>query len=356
MRPPRLALALGNEHNAPSRLQLPQSRLRLRLYTRAVRLAASSGGYVPFIFFPFPTAPAGGAGCRASCVPLHTTQRESRERVTGAGAVLILAHPPTRSARAGELLRCRRDTRVESGALPTRAHLMLTPKSSAKYAPTDAVLGATSDASYDGRVVQATRGASFSPSFPPAVDLRFVQPTPSACGDGRGEAGLTHCVPAIIALYTNPPRTRSTTPTGSRALAFLDDVLGALGLISVDTRVPDVCCYTPVDVRPGPASRCRAPPRGRGEEAVLARTVHVARARGWGRGDGAYLLLFPNEEYARERGGRPGAREDRGLGALLLEHAPRAALWAGGAQNSRTEARHETHGCNLHTAVAYLPR
>ncbi|KAJ7479091.1 hypothetical protein FB451DRAFT_1395694 [Mycena latifolia] len=64
-----------------------------------------------------------------------------------------------------------------------------------------------------------------------------------------------------------------------------------------------------------------------------------ARTAAW---DGDYLLLFPNEEYARECGERPGAREDRGLGARLVEHAPRAVLRASGAQQNRAEAWHET--------------
>ncbi|KAJ7482434.1 hypothetical protein FB451DRAFT_1029636, partial [Mycena latifolia] len=212
----------------------------------------------------------------------------------------------------------------------------------------------------------------------------------------------------IIALYKNPPRTWSTTPTGSRALAFLDDVLGALGLISVDTHVPDVCCYTPDDVCPGPA--CLSLPPGSpardfgtvGSSAVpwapardpradeVRRPCWRAECMSPGHVDGGvgmvmcepshvrpfsslpYILyphpctlLFPNEVYDRKPGGRPCEDAMNAIWALFCRSMLLAQLWAGGVQQSHTEARLETqalqealgaHGCNLYTAVAYLLR
>ncbi|KAJ7462907.1 hypothetical protein FB451DRAFT_1562362 [Mycena latifolia] len=248
------------------------------------------------------------------------------------------------------------------------------------------------------RPFQATRRRPFTVlAVVPAP--RFMQLTPSVCGDGAREADPLERGRARRSYGTlNRTRSSARGATLKRsdeaapmialdessahpeyhpdrlacALTFLDEVLGALELTAVDACALDVYRYAGraapvVNVRPGVECACLLPGGPLHDldtvgSSVLPWNARVVRAeevqrRCWGArtGDGnvgtgkcgcpspsLYLLLFPNEMYDRGRGGRPGgAREDRYLCALLPEHAPRAPLrqhrWACGAQ----EAWHE---------------
>ncbi|KAJ7451943.1 hypothetical protein FB451DRAFT_1051080, partial [Mycena latifolia] len=231
----------------------------------------------------------------------------------------------------------------------------------------------------------------------------------------------------IIALYESSAHPEYHPDRLARALVFLDEILGALGLTAADASAPDVCRYARgaapvVDVRPSVECACLppgSPPRDLdtvGSSALPwdpawdARAVRAEEVRrlcwgalsvatSWrtecmalGRPDGGvgmamcepanYLLLFPNEVYDRERGGRSGgdagAHAKNAIWALFCRSMLLANFCGNvagrpadtpGAQESRAEmlqeAWHETqaiqdaldaHGCNLHTAVAYLCR
>ncbi|KAJ7451894.1 hypothetical protein FB451DRAFT_1409508 [Mycena latifolia] len=81
---------------------------------------------------------------------------------------------------------------------------------------------------------------------------------------------------------TSPPRTQSTTPT---ALAFLDEVLGALELTAADAHAPGVYRYARgaalvVDVRPSAEWACLSP--GSPPSALVVCVEEVVKRLYWG--------------------------------------------------------------------------
>ncbi|KAJ7451872.1 hypothetical protein FB451DRAFT_1409488 [Mycena latifolia] len=220
---------------------------------------------------------------------------------------------------------------------------MLKPKSSVKYVPADAILGATSNASNPVTAL-AVLPARGRPALRAAHGVRTAARRVARTAFLRyvAQDALEHAWREGVwrgtdhrFVYQSSAHPEYHPDRLARARLPRRRARRAGAHLRGHARA-DVCCYTPDDVRPGPACACLPPgssPRDFGT--VGSSAVPCAPAR-------TSTLLFPNEVYDREPGGRP-------------------ALWAGGAQNSRTEARHETHalqealgahGCNLHTAVA----
>ncbi|KAJ7462875.1 hypothetical protein FB451DRAFT_1404059 [Mycena latifolia] len=253
------------------------------------------------------------------------------------------------------------------------------------------VVTAASDASDDGLssddpLPAASSGQPLSPSspsFPPAVDPRFVQSTPSAWSATRRvsrAAFLRHATQdalervwrvgvwcdatfaeaaLIIALYESSAHPVYHPDRLARTLVFLDEILSALGLTAADATTPDVCRYargaaSVVAVRPSAECACLppgSPPRDldTGGSSVLP----------WDARAEEHLLLFPNEVYDRERGGRAGGNAKNAICALFCRRMRLAhfgANVAGRAAWHETQAIQDAHGCNLHTAGAYLCR